>query len=197
MILFTQWIAMNQLTIHSPSKDHMLIRMFTACISTILHYVINALLDSCAKRSSSWWTGFFFKTIILFAYRIFWNPALTALLLGIPILKHTLKWDLRAKLNAHYLETQICWLLINICFCLFLTVCWIHQCREKTENSCGTFLLKPHIQTVVNQLSCGCSSRTFFSVSGLFKALFFSDHNCLSFSFDTYRWPLYCNYVCL
>ena len=110
--------------------------------------------------------------------------------------KHTLKWDLRVKLNAHYLGTQIWWLLINICFCLFLTVCWIRQCREKTENSCGTFLLKPHIQTVVNQLSCGCSSQTFFSVSGLFRALFFfSDHNCLSFSFDTYRWPLYCTAI--
>ena len=48
------------------------------------------------------------------------------------------------------LTTQIFWLLINICFCLFFTVLWRHWCGETTGNSCGTFLSKPHRQTVVN-----------------------------------------------
>ena len=50
--------------------------------------------------------------------------------------KHTLKW----KLSARHLGTRICWLLMDICFRLFFTEHWRYWCREKTGNSCGTFL---------------------------------------------------------
>jgi len=58
---------------------------------------------------------------------------------------------------------------------LLLLVLYSVLKREKTKNSCGTFLSKPHKPTVVNQLSCGSNpslSQTFFSVSGPFRAHF-------------------------
>ena len=101
-----------------------------------------------------------------------------------------------AKLNARHLRTRLWWLLMDICFRLFFTACWRHRhrYREKTKNSCGTFLSKPcrqrQRQTVLNQLSCGFNSKVFFSFCfffqfvDLFRArFFFSDHDCLPLLF--------------
>ena len=72
-------------------------------------------------------------------------------------------------------QTQICCLLIDNCFCLFFAARWMHWCKEKTGNSCGTILSKPHRQTVVNQLSCRFNSRPsqafFCQILDLFRAL--------------------------
>ena len=43
----------------------------------------------------------------------------------------------------------------------------------------------PQNHVVINQLSCGFNPSLFFQFLDLFKAFFFSDHNCLSFCFDT------------
>jgi len=96
------------------------------------------------------------------------------LLLGIPSMHWNRTW---AKLNAHHLGTWICWLLIDSCFRSFITVRWRHWCREKTVNSCCTFLSKPRRQTVVNQLSWGfnphlCKLNFFFSFWNFLKQVF-------------------------
>jgi len=57
---------------------------------------------------------------------------------------------------------------------------WRHWCREKTVNSCCTFLSKPRRQTVDNHLSCGFNSslsQTYFWTI-LEHIFFISDHNC-------------------
>jgi len=101
----------------------------------------------------------------------FLKSALIALLLGIPSTHRNRTW---AKLNARHLGTRLWWLLIDSCIYLFITVRWRHWCREKTVNSCCTFLSKPRRQTVVNHLSCGFNPTTFFfSISGPFWSTFF------------------------
>ena len=78
----------------------------------------------------SWWTIFFQN--YTFYIQVIWNSALIAWLLGIPNTSRNGTW---AKINACHLETWICWLLMDICFCLLFTAHWRHWCREKTSNS--------------------------------------------------------------
>ena len=122
---------------------------------------------------SSWWTDFFFKYHYFLPTRFFSTSTLIALLLGIPSMHRNGTW---VKLNAHHLETQLWWLLMDIYFHSFFTVRWRHWSSQKIGNSCGTFLSKPRRQTVINQLSCGLNpspSQTFFSVSWSFYSMFF------------------------
>ena len=123
-------------------------------------------------------TRFFFSKINTFCIQVFKSPALIALLLGISSTHRNRTW---AKLNARHLGTQLWCLLMDICFCSFFTVRWKHRCREKTKNSCNTFLSKPRRQTVVNQLSCGFNPS--LSQNQFLDHFFQWSH--LSFCFDT------------
>ena len=58
----------------------------------------------------------FFLKIILFECTFFWNSDLMALFLGIPSTHQNGTW---AKLNARHLWTKMCWLLMDISFCLY------------------------------------------------------------------------------
>ena len=108
----------------------------------------------------------FFQKSILFAHTIF----KIQLWYHCPSTHRNRTW---AKLNARHLGTQIYWLLIDSCFCLFFTVRWRHWCREKTVNSCGTFLSKPCRQTVVNLwVQSQPKPNFFFQFLELFRALF-------------------------
>jgi len=139
---------------------------------------------------SGWWTHFFSSKNQYFCVQIFflkfsidntvtWHY------------KHASKRDL-SELKTWNLGTRIYWLLIDSCFGSFITSCWKHWCREKTVNSCCTFLSKPRGQTVVNHLSGGFNptlNQTFFQFLDRFEGRFFStrDHNCLNFCFVTCR----------
>ena len=100
---------------------------------------------------------FFFPKINTFCMPVFFP-----LLFSFPSMHRNGTW---AKLNARHLGTQIWWLLNDSFFHSFITARWRYWCREKTVNSCYTFLSKPRRQTVVNHLSCGFNptlSQTFF-----------------------------------
>jgi len=95
------------------------------------------------RFKSSRWTDFLFENQYFFHTR-FINSALIKLLLGIPRTHRNGTWT---KLNARHLGTWMCWILVDSCFCSFITVHWRHWCREKTVNSCCTILSKLHRQT--------------------------------------------------
>ena len=135
---------------------------------------------------SSWWTDFFRKSILLRTH--FLNSALITLLLGITSTHRYGNW---AILNTRLLGTRICWLLIDSCFCSFITVRWRHWCRGKTVNSCCTFLSKSRRQTVVNHLSSHPKPNFFFGFWTFLKHFFFifivatMMAHILGFCFDT------------
>ena len=121
------------------------------------------------------------------------------LLLGTPRMHRSGTW---AKLNARHLGIQICWLLMEICFCSSFTARWRHWCRGKTGNSCHCSVVhscQNHVDKNSGyQLSNPCLSLT----SGSRFFLFFSFialqwHTFWGFAL-TLR-PLFstCNWHCL
>ena len=62
--------------------------------------------------------------------------------------------------------------------------------KEKTGNSCSTFLSKPCKQTVVYQLSCSfnpCPIQFFFQFLYFLVHFFSFDHNCFRFNNHSYN----------
>jgi len=95
-------------------------------------------------------------------WTLFWKSILFVYTLIVLLLGITSTHGTWVKLNALHLGTRLWWLLMDICFRSTAFTArwahWRHRYREKTKNSCGTFLSKPHRQTVVNQLSCRFNS---------------------------------------
>ena len=111
---------------------------------------------------------FFFPKINTFCMPVFFP-----LLFSFPSMHRNGTW---AKLNARHLGTQIWWLLNDSFFHSFITARWRYWCREKTVNSCYTFLSKPRRQTMVNHVSYGFNptlSQTFFFSFWTFLKNFF------------------------
>ena len=87
------------------------------------------------------------------------------------------------KSNACHLGTQICWLLINICFYLFFTAHWRQWCREKTGtavvHSCQNHTDKQGlISSAVGSIQT--FEHVFFRWSQLIELLFRHLDNCLA-----------------